>query len=219
MGAALTAAAPLIPDGDEAREWAERELADPAYEIAQPTPLDRFAHAVAQFFEDLFTTALPDAWGPWAAVVATVVIVAVIAVAFVVWGVPRSAARSRAATDLFGESEQRSAAQLRSAAEQYAAGGEWDAAIAERFRALARGLGERSIVDAAPGATVHAFARDAAAAFPAWEEQLEQAAAAFDDVRYLRRPGTAQLYRAVAAVDDAVATASPHRPDAAAVTP
>ncbi|MCR2785246.1 MULTISPECIES: DUF4129 domain-containing protein [unclassified Microbacterium] len=219
MGPALTAAAPLIPDGDEAREWAERELADPAYTIAEPTPLDRFAHEVAQFFLDLFNADLPDGWGPWMAVLVTVLIVAVVVVALVVWGMPRTSARSRAATELFGEREQRTAAQLRTAAEQLAARQEWDAAVAERFRALARGLGERAIVDGAPGATVHAFARDAAAAFPALADDLERAAAAFDDVRYLRRPGTAELYRTVASVDDAVITTAPHRPDLVVATP
>ena len=32
-----------IPDADEAREWAERELADPVYRAAEPTAFDRAA--------------------------------------------------------------------------------------------------------------------------------------------------------------------------------
>ena len=219
MGAALTVAAPLIPDADEAREWAERELADRVYEIAQPTPLDRFAHAVGQFFEDLFTRALPAAWGPWLAVLVTVVIVGVVVVAILVWGLPRASGRSRGGAELFGDVQRRTAAELRAAARDHAARGDWDAAITERFRALATGLGERGVVDALPGATVHAFARDAAAAFPACAEDLERAATAFDDVRYLRRPGTAELYAQVAAVDDTVATTAPRRADLAPAVP
>ena len=30
----------LLPDPDEAREWAEKELTDPAYRAAEPTPID-----------------------------------------------------------------------------------------------------------------------------------------------------------------------------------
>ncbi|MBD7957197.1 DUF4129 domain-containing protein [Microbacterium sp. Sa4CUA7] len=219
MGAALTVAAPLIPDADEAREWAERELADRIYEIAEPTPLDRFALGVAQFFEDLFTRALPAAWGPWLAVLVTVVIVGVVVVAILVWGLPRASGRSRGGSELFGEAQRRTAAELRAAAADHAARGEWDAAITERFRALATGLGERGVVDAVPGATVHAFARDAAAAFPGFADDLEQAATVFDDVRYLRRPGTAERYAQVAAVDDAVATTVPRRTDLAPAAP
>ena len=215
MGEALTAGLPLIPDGDEARRWAETELADPAYAIAEPTALDRFAYGVERFFRDLFATSLPDGWGPWVAVIVSVLIVALVIVALAVWGMPRSSARSRGAADLFGEPERRTAAQLRAAAEQHAARGEWDAAIAERFRGLARALDERGIIDVTPGATVHTFARDAGTALPALAERLERAASAFDDVRYLRLPGTPDLYRAVAAVDDDAATASPHRPDLA----
>lgn len=142
-------------------------------------------------------------------IVAAVVVAVVIVAAFLVWGVPRATGRARATRELFGADEQRSAAELRRDAEALAAKGEWDAAIVLRFRALARGLIERGAVDTPPGATVHAFARAAARAFPAHAGALESAAGAFDDVRYLRRPGTEELYRRIAAVDDQVSTARP----------
>jgi len=200
---------PLTPDGDEARRWAERELADPVYDAAQPTAIDRIARAIGDFFASLFSTRLSGDWGPWVSIVAAVVVAVVIVAAFLVWGVPRATGRARAARELFGADEQRSAAELRRDAEALAAKGEWDAAIVLRFRALARGLIERGAVDTPPGATVHAFARAAARAFPAHAGALESAAGAFDDVRYLRRPGTEELYRRIAAVDDQVSTARP----------
>jgi hypothetical protein len=200
---------PLTPDGEEARDWAERELSDPAYAAAEPTPLDRIAQAIGDLIESLFGTQLSGEWGPWVALVAAVVVVLVIAAAFLIWGVPRTTARARAQAALFGQDEQRSAAELRRDAAARAAAGEWDAAIVLRFRALARGLVERGAVDTPPGATVHAFARAAARAFPASAADLEAAAGAFDDVRYLRRPGTAELYRRIAAVDDTVSAARP----------
>lgn len=201
---------PLTPDGEQGRELAERELSDPAYQTAEPTPLDRIARAIGEFFERLFTTELDGGWGSTFALVAAIVVVVVIVAAFIIWGVPRATRRAPAVgAVLFGEAETRSAAQLRRAAESHAQKGEWDAAIVLRFRALARGTVERGAVDTPPGATVHAFARAAARAFPSSAAELEDAAVAFDEVRYLRLPGTPELYRRVAAVDERVASTRP----------
>ena len=200
---------PLTPDGDEARRWAEEELSDPVYAAAEPTPLDRIARAIGDFVERLFSVQLSGEWGPWVAVLAAVLFAVVILAAFLIWGVPRATSRSRDAAELFGVDEQRTAAELRRTAASSAARGEWDAAIVLRFRALARGVVERGAADTPPGATVHAFARAAARAFPASAAELESAAAAFDDVRYLRRPGTEELYRRIAAVDDTVTASRP----------
>jgi len=210
MARAAGAVPPITPDGEEARRWAEDELSDPVYDIAEPTPLDRVAHAVGQFFENLFSAELPGGLGSLVALIAAIVVVIVIVAAFAVWGVPRASRRARAQTPaLFGEAERRSASQLRAAAASHAQKAEWDAAIVLRFRALARACDERGVVDLPPGATVHAFARAASRGFPELAARLEAAAAAFDDVRYLRRPGTAELYRLVADTDDAVASARP----------
>lgn len=201
---------PLTPDGDEARKWAEQELSDPVYDVAEPTPLDLIARAIADFFEQLFSTELSGQWGSAVAIIAAAVVVVVIAVAFAIWGVPRASRRARPSSPgLFGEDEQRTAAELRAAAASHARSLEWDAAIVLRFRALARGCAERGVVDTPPGATVHAFARAAARAFPDLADRLEAAATAFDDVRYLRRPGTEDLYRLVSDTDDAVVAARP----------
>ena len=201
---------PLTPDGDEARRWAEEELSKPTYDIAEPTPFDRIARAIGEFIASLFNPQVSGGWGSVLAIVATVAVVVVIVTAFVVWGVPRVSRRAAARTPmLFGEAEQRSAAALRAAAAERAQASDWEAAIVLRFRALARGCFERGVVDPPPGATVHGFARAAARVFPALATRLDDAATAFDDVRYLRRPGTAELYRLVAAVDDDVAAARP----------
>lgn len=201
---------PLTPDGDEAREWARRELADPVYAAAEPTPLDRVARAIAEFFEQLFGSDLPGGWGSAFAIVATVVVVVLIGAALFVWGLPRATRRSGAGSAvLFGVADERTASQLRRDAAALAAQARWDEAIVLRFRALARGIVERGAVHPAPGATAHAFARAGARAFPAHSGALESAASAFDDVRYLRRPGTADLYARVESVDDAIVATRP----------
>lgn len=201
---------PLTPDGDEARRWAEQELSDPVYDIAEPTPFDRVARAIGDFLEWLLNPDVSGVWGSAFAIVVTIVIVLVIVAAFLIWGRPRITRRAAARPDpLFADSEQRSAAELRAAAAERARAEDWNAAIVLRFRAIARGCIERGVIDPPPGATVHGFARAAAQAFPQLAARLEAAASAFDDVRYLRRPGTARLYALVAEVDDEVGAARP----------
>ncbi|MFE5409086.1 DUF4129 domain-containing protein [Microbacterium sp. NPDC056569] len=210
LARATDAVPPLTPDGDEARRWAEQELSDPAYDIAEPTPFDRIARAIGDFIASLLDPELSGGWGSTFALVAAIVVAVVIVAAFLLWGVPRVTRRAAPRTPLlFGEAEHRSAAQLRAAAAERARASDWDAAIVLRFRALARGCLERGVVDPPPGATVHAFARAAGAAFPSLGGRLGAAATAFDDVRYLRRPGTVELYRLVESADDAVAAARP----------
>lgn len=210
LRALAASAAPLIPDGDEAREWAQRELADPVYDQARPTPFDRFAQAVGEWFANLFSAEVPGQLGATLALVAAGVVIVVIVAAFLIWGVPRATPRAHhAVMPLFGEDETRSAARLRADAADAAARGRWDDAIIQGFRALARGTVERGVVSTPPGATVHAYARAAGRVFPAHADALEEAATAFDDVRYLRRPGTEQLYRVVADIDAAVVAARP----------
>ncbi len=201
---------PLLPDPDQAREWAERELADPAYEAAQPTLVDRIAQAVGRFFGDLLRVPDTSGWGPSALIVLAAIVIALIVVGILIWGRPRLTPRSApAAHALFDEDDARSADELRIEAARAAAREDWDDAIVLRFRAFARGLVERGLVDPLPGATVRAFCREAAASLPALEAALDSAAEVFDDVRYLRRPGTPESYGSIAALDDQAVRARP----------
>lgn len=194
---------PLTPDGDQARRWAEEELRDPVYAAAHPTPLDRIARAVQRFFSDLFSGSPDAAWGLWLAVAVAAVLVALIVISVVLSSRGRLSRRSTpVAADLFGDVETRSAAQLRRAAASAAARQDWSGAVILRFRAAARDLVERGLVELVPGSTVHAFAQAAARVVPEAAGDLEAAANAFDDVRYLRRPGTPELYARVAGADE-----------------
>jgi len=208
LALAASALTVLLPDADEAREWAERELSDPAYQAAEPTPIDRLARAVVDFFGDLLNNSAKGDWGPPALIVLALIVAAGIVIGILIWGRPRAIARAQPpARALFDDDDGRSAEELRRDAAAAAARGDWDAAIVLRFRAFARGLTERGLVDPPPGATVHTFARAAAAALPSLSAGLDEAAPIFDDVRYLRRPGTEQRYRVVADLDaDAVRT-------------
>lgn len=207
---------PLLPDPDQAREWAEQELADPTYQAAEPTFIDRVAQAVGRFLGDLLRVPDTSGWGPSALVVVAIIVAVLIVVALLIWGRPRLVSRATPpAHALFDDDDVRSADELRADAAQAAARADWDDAIVLRFRAFARGLTERGLVDPPPGATVRAFCREAASALPPLTTPLDAAAEIFDDVRYLRRPGTVERYRSIVDLDDqAVRT----RPTPAATT-
>lgn len=196
----------LVPDGDEARRWAEEELADPRYADARPTWFDLVARDIGRFLADLFSADNGAAVGPSALIVVTVIVFTALVAALIIWGRPR---RSRAArgvrTDLLGADDDRTAAQLRADAERSARSGDWDEAVVLRFRALARGLLERDLIDPSPGATAQGIAREVSRAVPAEADAVRSAAVSFDDVRYLRHPATAERYAEIAATDDRLA--------------
>ncbi|GAA1240334.1 hypothetical protein JOF42_001805 [Microbacterium phyllosphaerae] len=199
-----------IPDGDEARRWAEQELADPRYADAKPTWFDLIARDIGRFLADLFDSDNGANVGPSALIVVSLIVVGALIAALIIWGRPRrSQAIRRPRGDLLGADDDRSAVQLRAEAERSARAGDWDDATILRFRALARGLLERDLIDPSPGATAQAIAREVSAVFPTETSPVRNAAVSFDDVRYLRHPATAERYAEIAATDDRLSTLRP----------
>lgn len=193
----------FVPDGEEARKWAEEVLSDPKYAEAKPTWFDLVARDIGRFIADLFSPGNAAGVGPGALIVVCAVVVAALIVALILWGRPRgSRVVRRSATSLLGADDDRTAAQLRADAERSAKAQDWDEATVLRFRALARGLLERDLIDPAPGATAQSIAREVGSVFAAELSAVRSAAVSFDDVRYLRHPATAETYSALAATDD-----------------
>lgn len=209
MIALLAAADVFVPDGDEARRRAQEELSKPEYQAAKPNWFDQLAADVADWFFGLFDGDGTGTVAPLALTMITIVVVAAVAVALIVWGRPRASRAMRARADLLGENDDRTAAQLRTDAERRAREGDWDGAVVLRFRALARGLLERDLIDPAPGATAQGIAREAAPALPQLTQTLHEAATLFDAVRYLGAPASEADYRTLAAADDLVQNAAP----------
>jgi hypothetical protein len=197
----------FIPDGEEARRWAEEELTNPKYADAKPTWFDLAARDVGRFLADLFSSENGANIGPSALIVVTILIGAALIAALVIWGRPRSSrAVRRARAELLGDSDDRTAAQLRSDAERSARAGDWSTATILRYRAIARSLLERDLIDPAPGATAQSIARDASAVFADEAAAMRRAAVAFDDVRYLGHAATAESYRDLAQTDERLRT-------------
>ena len=187
---------PVDPDRPEAHDLLQEELLKPEYLQAKPTPWDNFIGDLTDWINHL---TFGQAQGPpaFGLLIVVLVIVALLVIAFFVFGLPRINRRSRVTGSLFGEDDARTAAQMRSAAEGAAARADYATAIAEMFRCIARGLAERTILSTSPGTTAHDFGARAALAFPQETRALADAALAFDDVRYLGRPGTPAQYDAI----------------------
>jgi hypothetical protein len=204
---ALPAAVPVEPDAGTARRWLLDELAKPAYAAAQPTPFDRAVQAFLTWFTGLFDVR-GSSTPPVLLAIAIAVVVAVLVVALLLFGLPRINRRSTVGA-LFGDDDRRSAEEMRRAAEAALAQGDFSLAVLERFRALARGLDERTLVAVFPGTTASAFATGAARAFPSEHGELRAAAELFDGVRYADDVATREDALSVFALDDRLAAARP----------
>lgn len=202
------AATPLDPDAPEARRWLTDELSKPEYQSAQPTAFDLAMQAVRDWLASLLAgaTGVP---APVLTLLVVLVVAVLVVVAFLVFGLPRLRRARRTQVPLFDDGDLRDLEALRRAAASAAAAGDWPLAIEERFRALVRGLVTRDLVHVHPGTTARAFADTAAEAFPGREVELRAAAAGFDGVRYLGRPGDANEYDRVTALETELAASRP----------
>lgn len=184
-------------DRDTAREAAQHELAKPIY------PKGSLTERLLEWLDDLLYrivqegSSLPGGWFTISVLMVILVVAIVVAVR-----IARRTMRTNPGGDsaLF-DSQELSAAQHRGAAEQYAAVGNWAAAIRHRLRAIARQLEEDGVLNPVPGRTATELAKDAGAALPDLAGELLQAADAFNDVTYGERPGTEPAYRMIADLD------------------
>jgi hypothetical protein len=197
---------PVDPDDEQARRWLEEELGG---QNPQPQEgLPQWLQDLLDWLRDLFGGAGPDVpppnpgdpTGTIAIVILIALLVAGLVVAFVIFGLPRFRRRRTVTGELFGEDDDRSAQQIRTAAQQAADAGDYSSAVIEVFRALARDLAERGVIVAFPGTTAREFGRRASDVFPDTADRLDEAARVFDGVRYLGRAGTEEQWREMSAL-------------------
>jgi hypothetical protein len=199
---------PVDPDDEQARRWLEDELrrGDEAYQPPEPPGwwqdfLDWLERLLSGVGAPEAPTPAFETGQTVGIVIAIVLAVAIIAVAFAIFGLPRLRKRSKVTGDLFGEDDDRSASQLRTAAQQAADAGDFTSAVIELFRSLARDLAERGLVVTFPGTTARDFARRTGLVFPPAADRLAEAAVVFDDLRYLGGVGTVEQWRRMSALD------------------
>lgn len=185
-------------DRDAAHEAAQRELAKPIYPKASLT------ERLSEWLDDLLYrivqegSSLPGGWFT----ISVLLIILAVAIVVAVRIARRTMRTNRGGKHALFDTHELSAAQHRASAEQYAAAGNWAAAIRHRLRAVARQLEEDGVLNPVPGRTATELAKDAAKAVPDLAGELLQAANAFNDVTYGERPGTEPAYRMIADLDD-----------------
>jgi hypothetical protein len=185
-------------DRDAAHQAAQEELKKPIYSkgSVEQQLVDWLNEQIYRLLQK--TSSLPGGW-----ITATVLfILLAIAIIAAVSIVRRTMRTKRGGDHLLFESTQLTAAQHRATAENYAAEGNWAAAIRHRLRAVARQLEETGVLNPAPGRTANELARDAGAALPHLDGELSQAATAFNDVTYGEQPGTQSAYQMIVDLDD-----------------
>lgn len=199
---------PVEPDADEARDLVLQELSKREYLEAQPTWFDRLASGFLEWLGSLEFDAGAGTQ-QFGLLLVALLVVGLLVAAFFIFGRPALARRSRVSGELFGEHDDRDSAAIRRAAQRSAADERWADATTDMFRAIARGLAERTVVSTLPGTTAQHFSAKAARAFPSSAGELAAAADDFDEVRYLQHEGTRAQYERVAALEEALRTQTP----------
>jgi hypothetical protein len=202
---------PVVPDQPEGQDWVIEELSKPQYQAARPTLWDQIIDWILRW---LGSFQLPTGEGgpgtpTFGLGVVIVIVVAALIIALLVFGLPRLNRRSKIGGGIFGDEDDRSAAELRDVAARAAAVGDWATAITELFRSIARNLAEREMLISFPGTTAHEFGNSGGALFPAHADALRTAAASFDEVRYLGGSGSREEYEQVDRLERALRSARP----------
>lgn len=173
---------PVVPGADEARRWAEDELAKSEYASGGESWLARVLDWFSRLLDGL-SDGVGGAFGAWGAIGIGVVVAAVIAlVVWLVVGPLRRNRRRTAASDLFEDDSD--AATLDDEAARAARDGDWPLATVQAYRATIRTLAERSLIDLTPGLTAHEAAVLGGAAVPSLATALAVDADVFDRIRY-----------------------------------
>ncbi len=157
-------------DRDAAHQAAQRELDKPIY------PKGSVAQRVHEWIHELLYRLLeqgskiPGGWFTVSVLLTLLVVAIVVAIR-----IAQRTIRTRRGDDyqLF-DAGQLTAAQHRATAEQFAAEGNWTAAIRHRLRAVARALEESGTLDPAPGRTANELALDAGERIPELASELSQ---------------------------------------------
>lgn len=200
---------PVTPDADQARRWAEEELARGIYS-RRPGVLERVLDWVVEQLTALNGLSVD---GGWLVPLLLVLVTAALVTIAIVVGVPTRRRRARESAAVL-DGDRRSADALRAAADAARARGDHATAVLERFRAMVRDLAERGVLDEVPGLTAHEAAGAAGRRLPPLADDLAAAGALFDGARYGHRAVTARDDSWLADLDRRVAAERPAYPRA-----
>ncbi len=178
----------LDPTPAQGRNWLEQELHRSDYQSPWLESVIRWVVDHIRSFLDGASTLANGGLSP-----IITALVALITIALLVWVLPR--VRREPAVARTGGAVLED---LRITADTYrdlAAGalrdGRFDDAVLDGFRAIAKDMSDRTLLDDAPGRTAHEVSVVLALPFPGHADRLARAADVFDTVRYGHRRATA----------------------------
>lgn len=199
----------LDPDRDEARELLRRELSNADYNRPESflvKALDWLLERINGLIEFI-----PGSNGLSTLLLGAVLALVVVAIVFAVRGTRRSRSlQDRAQGPVLSE-DGLTAADYRSRAAAAAQRGDWDSVLLDSYRALAAATDERALLDELPGTTAHEIAIGLRGPFPDHQDQLLEAANAFDAVCYGDQHATQQQAERVRELDRVLARTRPAR--------
>lgn len=208
MQAALRPAnVPVVPDAEEARRWAQEELAQKTYQDAKPGLPERVVDFLRQAFDDLLNGLKVADGGLGLSIVIGLAVIAILVIVFIVR--PQLNRKKAVAAAVFENQHVLTSEQHSTLASAAAAMGDFGTAITEQFRALVRSGEERDISVMAPGRTAVEVAAELQLAFPGQVSELSNAADLFNAVRYGHVPPTAAMYQGLVATCRSVASTKP----------
>ncbi|MGM9472087.1 DUF4129 domain-containing protein [Pseudarthrobacter sp. YS3] len=202
----MAAEPPVLPGRDEARRWAQEELAKPEYRDASPDWLEDAWQGFLDWLRSLDGGSAADTpvAAPWIGVAIAVLIGTAIILAR-----PRLNAKAKRSVDMFDADPTVTATAYRGRAAAAASAGNWNAAVVDCFRALVRTAEERNVLDPRPGRTADEVARELATPFSPEARRLGQAARMFDGIRYGNESADRSAYAAMLELDTVLGSLKP----------
>ena len=200
----------LNPTPPQARTWLRQELHRADY---QSSWLDSASRWISEQLRKLLEGA-----GNLSGVSPVITaLIAVIVIALLVWVLPRVRREPVAARagEAVLDDLTITARRYRDLAAQALREERYDDAVLDGFRAIAKDMSDRHVLDDAPGRTAHEVSLALAAPFPGHAERLARAADLFDAVRYGHRRATAGQAGQIQQLDAELVTARPRLPQSA----
>lgn len=191
----------LNPTPPQARTWLRQELQGPDY---QSPWLD----SISRWITDQLGSLLDGARHLAGLSPLITVLIALVVIALLVWVLPK-VHRERVISvshEAVLNNETISARRYRDLAAEAARDGRYDDAVLDGFRAIAKDMSDRTMLNDAPGRTAHEVSMALALPFPDHADRLARAADLFDSVRYGHRRASAYQADQIHHLDEELTT-------------